>query len=80
MFETKMDGIAKTSQITEGNVRPFKRLKASICKHCPACNHARENPESIVGRILHHPFHSGHCPIWKAYADMYGKTITPKAE
>jgi hypothetical protein len=79
MFDTKMDGIAKKSQITERNVRPFKKLKASICKHCPACNHARENPKSIVGRILHHPFHSDHCPIWKAYGEMYGETTRPNS-
>jgi len=79
MFDTKMDGIVKTSQITVRNVRPFKKLKASICKHCPACNHARENPKSIIGRILHHPFHSDHCPIWKAYEEMYGETIAPNS-
>jgi hypothetical protein len=74
MFDTRMDGTVKTSQISERNIQPFKKLKASICKHCPACNHARENPKSIVGRILHHPFHSNHCPIWKAYEEMYGET------
>jgi hypothetical protein len=68
---------SKTSQVTDNQVGLFKNLRASICKYCPACNHARKNPESIVGRILHHPFHSSHCPIWKAYGEVYGENREP---
>ena len=49
----------------------FKRIRAKICKHCPACKHARKKPESRVGRILHHPLHSSNCPAWKAYNELY---------
>jgi hypothetical protein len=62
----------KTAKNTENNISNFKKIKAVICKHCPACNYARKNPESIIGKILHHPFHSNHCPIWKAYEELYG--------
>ncbi len=49
----------------------FKRMRASICKHCPACNIARKSPESMIGKVLHHPFHSKNCPMWKAYEEVY---------
>lgn len=67
-----MTSVAKASEMTKSNVGLLKRMKASVCKHCPACNHARKSPDSLVGEILHHPFHSEHCPIWKAYKEVYG--------
>jgi len=67
-----MTNVAKASEMTRSNVGLFKRMRALVCKHCPACNHARKSPESIVGKILHHPFHAEHCPIWKAYKEVYG--------
>ena len=67
-----MTSVAKASEMTKSNAGLFKKMRASVCKHCPACNHARKSPESIVGKILHHPFHSEHCPIWKAYKEVYG--------
>ena len=66
-----MTTVEKASEMRESNVDLFKRMRASVCKHCPACNHARKSPESIVGKILHHPFHSKHCPIWKVYKEVY---------
>lgn len=67
-----MNQIAHVEKKSEIRVGLFKNIRASICKHCPACNHARKSPESIVGKILHHPVHSKHCPIWKAYQEVYG--------
>lgn len=51
----------------------FKRLRAKICEHCPFCIHARKNPDSAIGKILHHRFHADHCPLWTAYRDVYGE-------
>jgi hypothetical protein len=67
-----MTNIPEANEKTKTEVGLFKRMKASVCKHCPACNHARRKPESIIGRVLHHPFHSKHCPVWKAYQEVYG--------
>ena len=68
-----MTSVANAGEMAKKNVGLFKRMRASVCKHCPACNHARKSPESIVGKILHHPLHSEHCPIWKAYKEIYGE-------
>ena len=68
-----MDNDIKTDRPSEKPIGRFKKFRASICKHCPACNRARENPESLTGRILHHRFHSAHCPVWKAYEEVYGE-------
>ena len=50
----------------------FKKLRANVCKHCPLCKIARTSPESLPGKILHHPVHSKNCPAWKAYNEIYG--------
>ena len=65
-----MTSVVKGSEMTKSNIGLFKRMRVSVCKHCPACNHARKSPESIVGKILHHPLHSEHCPICKAYKEV----------
>lgn len=64
----------KLNPTPDTGVGPFKKMRASICKYCPACMHARKNPESVVGRLLHHPAHSKNCPMWKAYEQVYGET------
>ncbi len=66
-----MTRVEKTSEMTKDNVGLLKRVSASVCKHCPACNHARKRPDSLVGKILHHTSHSENCPIWKAYKEVY---------
>ena len=50
----------------------FKKIRASLCHHCPLCNHARKNPDSRIGKILHHKYHSDNCPLWKAEIEVYG--------
>ena len=60
----------KADQKTVGR---FKQIRATMCKHCPICNHARKNPDSITGKILHHRFHSQNCPMWTAYEEIYGE-------
>ena len=49
----------------------FKGVMASLCHNCPICRYGRKAPGSLVGRILHHPFHAEHCPFWKAEREMY---------
>jgi hypothetical protein len=48
-----------------------QRIMASVCHHCPLCKHARNNPESMLGKILHHKIHADHCPFWKAEKTVY---------
>jgi hypothetical protein len=50
----------------------FKKIRARICHNCPACNHARKNPESRIGKILHHRHHADNCPLWNAEKEVYG--------
>jgi hypothetical protein len=51
-------------------VGPLKKVLATICSHCPLCNHGRSRPDSFIGRLLHHPIHADHCPFWKAEHDL----------
>jgi hypothetical protein len=55
----------------------FKKLRATICNNCPLCKHARKNPESVVGKILHHKKHAENCPMWKAQLEVYGEENAP---
>lgn len=58
----------------------FKKLRALACHHCPMCRHARNNPDSTIGKILHHPLHADHCPMWKAEKEVYPETEGPSAD
>lgn len=57
---------------SEERIPMFKKLRAKICDNCPLCNHARKNPDSRIGKILHHKYHSDNCPLWKAHKEIYG--------
>lgn len=57
----------------EGKLTIFKKIRARICHNCPVCNHARKNPESRIGRVLHHRYHAENCPFWKAEKEVYGE-------
>jgi len=57
----------------EENVSFFKKIRGTMCHYCPLCRHAREYPESTIGKILHHPYHADHCPFWKAEKEVYGQ-------
>ena len=56
----------------EEKIPVFKKLRAKICDYCPLCNHARKNPDSRIGKILHHKYHADNCPLWKAHKEIYG--------
>jgi len=59
--------------MNEDNIGTFKKIRATMCHHCPMCKHARANPQSGIGKILHHKLHAEHCPMWKAEQEVYGK-------
>jgi hypothetical protein len=62
--------------MAEPRIGLLTQALGSICRHCPMCIYARAHPDSILGRILHHPLHADHCPLWKAektVADDGGK-------
>jgi len=48
------------------------KILAWICHRCPVCQYGREHPDSPIGKILHHPVHADHCPMWKAERTVYG--------
>lgn len=50
----------------------IKKIRARICHNCPLCNHARKNPESRIGLVLHHT-HADNCSLWKAEKQVYGE-------
>ncbi|MBU2499144.1 MAG: hypothetical protein KKE57_09605 [Proteobacteria bacterium] len=50
----------------------FGRLMAGLCHHCPICRFGRQNPASLIGRMLHHRVHADHCPFWKREREVYG--------
>ncbi len=62
----------KKSNVNEEKPTVFKRIRARICHNCPVCNHARKNPDSKIGRVLHHRYHKDNCPFWKAEKELYG--------
>lgn len=73
-----MEPYAKTTILSQTNnakekISIFKRARAKICKHCPMCRQARKNPDSRIGKILHHPLHADHCPFWNAEKAVYGE-------
>jgi hypothetical protein len=74
MSSETMDDIAEGTYLAPKRIGTFKKVRATICKHCPACKRARKKPDSVVGKILHHSWHSNHCPVWKAYNEVYGES------
>lgn len=52
---------------------PFKRARAFLCHKCPFCNYGRKHPDSVIGKMLNHPLHADHCPMWKAEKELYGE-------
>lgn len=54
-------------------ISSFKKLRSKICEHCPLCVHARKNPDSMIGKMLHSKVHADNCPLWKAYRDLHSE-------
>jgi hypothetical protein len=50
----------------------LKKWMAFTCHYCPLCRYGRKNPESFLGKLLHHKSHADHCPFWKAEKEAYG--------
>ncbi|MFH1131103.1 MAG: hypothetical protein V1754_07190 [Pseudomonadota bacterium] len=48
----------------------LKKFMALRCDKCPACNYARKNPESWIGKLF--SWHGKWCPFWKAWQEVYG--------
>jgi len=53
----------------------LEKLMAKRCEHCPLCNHARKNPETAFGKLMH--WHGKWCPFWRAWQKEYGPSATP---
>jgi hypothetical protein len=58
--------------MSEDSVGSLRKMLAGLCHACPLCKFGREHPESILGRLLNHPLHADHCPMWKAEKERYG--------
>ncbi|MGA2403305.1 MAG: hypothetical protein ABSG91_16625 [Syntrophobacteraceae bacterium] len=46
----------------------FTRFLGTTCDGCRFCQHARENPETLVGKIM--AWHGKWCPAWKAQKEI----------
>ena len=68
-----MDSNERKNNMQADDIGRFKKIRAAICHNCPMCKHARENPQSMIGKVLHHKLHADHCPMWKAEQEVYGK-------
>ena len=73
MQTEEIEDIRKGVRTSGEKTTLFKKLRAKTCHHCPLCNHARNNPDSLIGRILHHKYHAENCPLWKAEKEVYGE-------
>ena len=71
-METTGDEEVRIGVMSKEEIPVFKKLRAKICDNCPLCNRARNNPDSRIGKILHHRYHADHCPMWKAHKEVYG--------
>lgn len=50
---------------------PITRFLAWRCENCPICRYARENPDTLISKIIH--LHGKFCPFWRARERVYGK-------
>jgi hypothetical protein len=73
METTGNENVPMGVDLSEETIPVLKRLRARICHNCPLCNHARKNPDSRIGKILHHRYHADNCPFWKAEKEVYGQ-------
>ena len=58
--------------MSEDKIGAFKKIRAAICHNCPFCKHARNNPKSTIGKMLHSKLHADHCPMWRAEQEVFG--------
>jgi hypothetical protein len=42
----------------------LQRALGTLCDRCPLCKKARQEPGSVLGRIM--AWHGRFCPAWKA--------------
>ena len=57
--------------MSESGIGPVRKALAAMCHACPLCKFGREHPGSFLGRVLNHPLHANHCPMWKAEKALY---------
>ena len=43
----------------------IKKFMAVRCENCPLCKRARENPDTMFGKVM--SFHGKFCPFWRSY-------------
>ncbi len=46
----------------------FTRFLGTTCDECSFCRYARENPETLAGKIM--AWHGTWCPAWKAQKEI----------
>lgn len=73
MEAREKEELQKGVNMNEGKITAFKKIRAKVCHHCPLCHHARKNPGSSIGKVLHHRYHADNCPLWKAEKEVYGE-------
>lgn len=48
----------------------IKKFMATRCENCPLCKRARENPDTLFGKLM--ALHGKFCPFWRAREEIYG--------
>ena len=43
----------------------IKQFMAKRCEDCPLCQRARNNPDTLLGKVM--AWHGKWCPFWRAY-------------
>lgn len=46
----------------------FARFLGTVCDECKLCRYARENPQTLVGKVME--WHGRWCPAWKAQKEI----------
>lgn len=58
-------------------MRRFNRFLGEICANCTLCRYARQNPDTLVGKIM--AWHGKWCPAWKAQQELDQERQEPQS-
>ncbi len=49
----------------------IKTFMAARCENCPLCKRARENPNTLFGKLM--ALHGKFCPFWRSHEQVYSQ-------
>jgi hypothetical protein len=51
-------------------MKTVHKVFGRVCEHCHLCNHARENKDGRLYKIMDSRFHGSWCPSWQGYKKL----------